>query len=216
MRKAPQGSNAARRPRRSRLTPRRVILIAAASAGLLWASYATATANPPASASPKAAGTAAAAAAAGAATPFTSYEAESGSLGGGASDVSLTSAPTTQYSSAPLEASGHAYVHLAATGQSVQWTNNTGAPISFINVRYSMPDTSGGGGTTSTLDLYVNGTFRQALNVNSKQTWLYEAAATTTTATIRTLPAATRACSGTRRTRSSPVRRSRRGARSRS
>ena len=31
-----------------------------------------------------------------------------------------------------------------------------------------------GSGITATLDLYVNGTFRQALNVNSKQTWLYE------------------------------------------
>jgi hypothetical protein len=56
----------------------------------------------------------------------------------------------------------------------VQWTNTTGQPISFVNLRYSMPDTSSGGGTTSTLDLYVNGAFRQALNVNSKQSWLYE------------------------------------------
>ena len=115
-----------------------------------------------------------AASAAGATTPFTSYEAESGSLGGGASVVSLTSAPTTQYSSATLEASGHAYVQLTGPGQSVQWTNNTGQPISFVNVRASIPDASGGGGATATLDLYVNGTFRQALNLNSRQSWLYE------------------------------------------
>jgi parallel beta-helix repeat protein len=117
---------------------------------------------------------AAAAAGAGATLPFTSYEAEAGTLGGGATAVSLTAAPTTQYSSAALEASGHAYVHLAASGQSVQWTNNTGAPVSAVNVRLSIPDSSGGGGTTATLDLYVNGAFRQALNVNSKQTWVYE------------------------------------------
>src|SRR5882757_9075774 len=42
----------------------------------------------------------------GATTPFTSVEAESGKLGGGAAVVTLTSAPTTQYSSAELEASG--------------------------------------------------------------------------------------------------------------
>ncbi|HEX4704991.1 MAG TPA: RICIN domain-containing protein [Pseudonocardiaceae bacterium] len=114
------------------------------------------------------------AAAAGATTPFTSYEAEAGTLGGGASVVSLTSAPTTQFSSAALEASGHAYVHLAGPGQSVQWTNTTGAPISFVNVRESIPDAPSGGGTTATLDLYVNGQFRQALNLNSKQTWAYE------------------------------------------
>jgi hypothetical protein len=110
----------------------------------------------------------------GATMPFTSYEAEAGTLGGGAAAVSLTAAPTTQYSSAVLEASGHAYVHLAGTGQSVQWTNTTGHPISAITVRLSIPDTSTGGGQTSTLNLYVDGGLRQALNVNSKQTWLYE------------------------------------------
>src|ERR1039458_2879970 len=46
----------------------------------------------------------------GANTPFTSYEAEAGTLAGGAAVVSLTAAPTTQYSSPQLEASGHAYV----------------------------------------------------------------------------------------------------------
>ncbi|WP_369372158.1 carbohydrate-binding protein [Promicromonospora sp. Populi] len=106
--------------------------------------------------------------------PFTSYEAEAGSLGGGATSVSLTAAPTTQYSSAALEASGHAYARLTGTGQSVQWTNNTGGPINAITVRVSIPDTSSGGGQTSTLNLYVNGGLRQTLNVNSRQTWLYE------------------------------------------
>jgi len=110
----------------------------------------------------------------GATTPFISYEAEAGTVGGGASVVSLTSPPTDQYSSPTLEASGHAYVRLNATGQSVQWTNNTGKSINFINVRACIPDSSGGGGITSTLDLYVNGSMRQALNLNSKQTWLYE------------------------------------------
>ncbi|MFC6155554.1 galactose-binding domain-containing protein [Kribbella jiaozuonensis] len=117
---------------------------------------------------------AAAATTAGATVPFTSYEAEAGALGGGATAVSLTAAPTTQYSSPSLEASGHAYAHLAGTGQSVQWTNTTGAPISAITVRVSIPDSSAGGGQTSTLNLYVDGGLRQALNVNSKQTWLYE------------------------------------------
>jgi hypothetical protein len=43
-------------------------------------------------------------------------------------------------------------------------------------VRASIPDSASGGGITATLDLYVNGTFRQALNLNSKQTWVYEGA----------------------------------------
>src|SRR5580693_5648679 len=111
---------------------------------------------------------------AGATTPFTTYEAPGGALGGGASVVSLTSAPTSQYDSPQGEASGHAYVQLTGPGQSVQWTNNTGQPINFINVRASIPDSSAGGGMTATLDLYVNGVFRQALNMNSIQSWQYE------------------------------------------
>ena len=163
-------------PSLTRPSPVRLSLAALAAAGLLGAFVASAVAAPSGRAPTvtHAANAAPAASSVGATTPFTSDEAEAGTLGGGAGVVSLTSAPTTQYSSAALEASGHAYVHLAATGQSVQWTNNTGRPISFVNLRYSMPDTSSGGGTTSTLDLYVNGAFRQALNVNSKQSWLYE------------------------------------------
>lgn len=110
----------------------------------------------------------------GATTPFVSYEAEAGTLGGGAVISSLTSPPTNQYSSPELEASGHSYVKLTGTGQYVQWTNNTGHNISAINLRACIPDSSGGGGITATLNLYVNGTLRQALNLNSKQTWLYE------------------------------------------
>ncbi|MEV6924478.1 carbohydrate-binding protein [Dactylosporangium sp. NPDC051485] len=117
---------------------------------------------------------ASAATTAGATTPFTSLEAEAGTLAGGASTVALTSAPTTQYSSPALEASGHAYVHLAGPGQKVQWTNTTGHPISAIVVRASIPDAPGGGGIDATLNLYVDGAYRQALNLTSRQTWVYE------------------------------------------
>jgi alpha-1,3-glucanase-like protein len=91
--------------------------------------------------------------------------------------IALTSAPTTQYSSPELEASGHAYVRLDATGQYVEWTNDTGNDITFVNVRESIPDAPNGGGINATLDLYVNGQMRQALPVSSKQTWLYEGGA---------------------------------------
>ncbi|HEY2511643.1 MAG TPA: hypothetical protein VGI39_12330, partial [Polyangiaceae bacterium] len=110
----------------------------------------------------------------GATTPFVSYEAETGQLGGSAAIHALTAAPTTQYSSAELEASGHAYVALTASGDSVTWTNGTGGAVTAINVRYSIPDAPNGGGIQATLDLYVNGSLRQALPVTSAQTWLYE------------------------------------------
>ncbi|WP_329530288.1 hypothetical protein OG568_03985 [Streptomyces sp. NBC_01450] len=105
----------------------------------------------------------------GATKPFSVYEAEEGTPDGGAAVRSLTSAPTTQYSSAALEASGHSCVHLGGTGQSVQWTNTTGQPISFLNVRAGISDSASGGGVTATLDLHVNWVFRQALNLNSRQ-----------------------------------------------
>lgn len=160
------------RPSRGgRHAARRLATIALAAVGTLCASAVPAGAAvhraPAAEASD-------AAAAAGATTPFRIHEAEAGTTGGGATTVSLTAPPATQYSSAALEASGHAYVHLSGTGHSVQWTNTTGAPISFLNVRASIPDSASGGGTTATLNLYVNGVFRQALNLNSRQTWVYE------------------------------------------
>ena len=110
----------------------------------------------------------------GATTTFASYEGENGTLGGGATVMALKSPPTTEYSSAELEASGHAFANLAKVGQYVEWTNKTGQNITFVNVRYSVPDSATGGGIESTLNLYINGTMRQSLNVSSKQTWLYE------------------------------------------
>ena len=112
--------------------------------------------------------------AAGAVTSFTSYEAEAGVLSGGAKVVALTAAPTTRFASPELEASGHAYVALTGVGQEVAWTNTTGKPITFVNVRASIPDAPAGGGITATLDLYVDGKFRQHLAFNSRQTWIYE------------------------------------------
>ena len=111
---------------------------------------------------------------AGATTPFTTYQAPKGALGGGARVVSLTAAPTSQFDTPQGEADGHAYVKLAGPGQSVRWINKTGRPINFINVRASIPDAAAGGGVTATLDLYVNGKFRQALRMNSIQSWQYE------------------------------------------
>ena len=110
----------------------------------------------------------------GATTPFISYEAEGGFLGGGATIYYLTNPPTTPYSSPELEASGHAFVALTGTGQYVQWTNNTSGNITAINLRSCIPDAPSGGGISNTIDFYVNGAFRQAFSVNSKQNYCYE------------------------------------------
>lgn len=110
----------------------------------------------------------------GATTPFVSWEAEAGVLGGSAKAVALTAAPTTQFSSPELESSGHAYVALTTTGDYVEWTNDTGHDITFIDVRASIPDAPAGNGMTATLGLYVDGARRQSLNLTSAQSWGYE------------------------------------------
>lgn len=115
----------------------------------------------------------------GATTPFVTYEAENyaqqgGAIVGSAAVVSLTIPRTTKVSAPELEASGHSYVSLKTTGDSVSWKNNTGNSITALNLRYSIPDAPTGGGISSTLDLYVNGTLRGAINVNSIQTWTYD------------------------------------------
>lgn len=110
----------------------------------------------------------------GAVTPFVSYEAEVGTLGGGATVDYLTNSPTTPYSSPELEASGHAFVALTNTGQSVSWTKNTGQNINAINLRSCIPDAPGGFGITNTIDLYVNGALRMAFPVSSMQNYCYE------------------------------------------
>ena len=110
----------------------------------------------------------------GATTPFTSYEAEAGTPGGGAAIVAMTAAPTNQYSNPQIEASGRAFVALTNTGQYVEWTNNTSTNITAINLRSCIPDAPTGGGITNTIELYVDGVFRQVFGVNSMQNYCYE------------------------------------------
>jgi len=105
----------------------------------------------------------------GATMPFTLHEAESGTPGGGArilTMLALPSAPTVQ-----LESSGRSCVELNATGQSVSWSTTHTA--NTIVVRVSMPDAPSGGGITDSLNLYVDGVFRQSIVCTSKYAWIY-------------------------------------------
>ncbi|MFE5375686.1 carbohydrate-binding protein [Streptomyces mirabilis] len=144
------------RPRRGiRRAGRRLAVAAVAAVGAMCVSVlpAAATQGAPPSKALRAGPTspaprqaqAAASAAVGATTPFSVYEAEAGTPGGGAAVRSLTSAPTTQYSNAALEAPGHSCVHLDGTGQSVRWTNTTGqgllGRVGHLTYRFSVPVT---------------------------------------------------------------------------
>src|SRR5882672_1006827 len=115
----------------------------------------------------------------GAVTPFTVLEAEAGTLAGGATIRAFT--PGSTVPSAPtleLEASGMAYVWLTNLNDSVSWTNPV-AGVNAVVIRASIPDAPNGGGITATINLYVDGVFRQAITLSSRQSWNYRNSTTT-------------------------------------
>ncbi|WP_329297476.1 discoidin domain-containing protein [Streptomyces sp. NBC_00659] len=98
----------------------------------------------------------------GADMPYDMYEAEDGTLGGGAKTVG----PNRTVGDVAGEASGRKAVTLDGTGQYVEWT--TRAATNTLVTRFSIPD-----GTTTTLDVYVDGQFLKAIDLTSKYAWLY-------------------------------------------
>lgn len=111
---------------------------------------------------------------AGARTPFVTLGAQTGVLGGGARVLALTPGmPVGTSATLASEASGNALVELQNVGDSVTLRNTTSIHANTIVVRAAIPDAPTGGGIEATLDLYVDGTFRQALSLSSAQAWLY-------------------------------------------
>jgi hypothetical protein len=107
----------------------------------------------------------------GANMPYDYYEAEDGVTGGGASVIG----PNRTIGDLAGEASGRRAVTLNTNGAYVEWT--TTAPTNTLVTRFSIPDSAGGGGTNSTLNIYVDGQFHKAINLTSKYAWLYGAEA---------------------------------------
>jgi hypothetical protein len=105
----------------------------------------------------------------GAHLPYDMYEAEDGTVGGGAAVLG----PNRTIGDLAGEASGRKAVTLNSTGSYVQWT--TRASTNTLVTRFSIPDSSDGSGANSTLDVYVNGTFLKAISLTSKYSWLYGA-----------------------------------------
>ncbi|RCG32833.1 glycosyl hydrolase, partial [Sphaerisporangium album] len=103
----------------------------------------------------------------GANMPYDYYEAEDGTVGGGAAVVG----PSRDIGTIPGEASGRKAVTLNGNGAYVEWT--TKASSNSLVARFSIPDAPGGGGINSTLNIYVNGQFLKPINLTSKYSWLY-------------------------------------------
>ncbi|MFF4342457.1 discoidin domain-containing protein [Kitasatospora sp. NPDC001540] len=103
----------------------------------------------------------------GANMPFDTYEAEDGTLGGGAQVVG----PNRTIGDLAGEASGRKAVTLNSTGSSVEFT--TKAATNTLVTRFSIPDAAGGDGTSATLNVYVDGSFLKSIDLTSKYAWLY-------------------------------------------
>ncbi|TMV06307.1 carbohydrate-binding protein [Paenibacillus thermoaerophilus] len=103
----------------------------------------------------------------GAHMPYDMYEAEDGTIGGGAAVVG----PNRTVGDLAGEASGRRAVTLNTTGSYVEFT--TRASTNTLVVRASIPDAPGGGGQDATLNVYVNGSFAKAISLTSKYSWLY-------------------------------------------
>ncbi|GAA2276529.1 hypothetical protein GCM10009853_033330 [Glycomyces scopariae] len=120
-----------------------------------------------------------ASATAGADVPWATLGAQNGTLGGGASVRRFVhGSPVGSVATLELEATGYALVELKATGDSVTLRNTTGIRANTLVVRAALPDAPNGGGVQATLNLYVNGAFRQALTLSSAQTYLYRGGTT--------------------------------------
>ncbi|WP_405578820.1 discoidin domain-containing protein [Streptomyces sp. NBC_01190] len=99
----------------------------------------------------------------GANMPYDNYEAEDGVLGGGATVLG----PNRTIGDPAGEASGRKAVNLSANGSSVSFT--TRSSTNTLVTRFNIPD----GTSSSTLDIYVDGTLLKAITLNPKYEWLY-------------------------------------------
>ncbi|WP_371406606.1 discoidin domain-containing protein [Kribbella sp. NBC_00662] len=107
----------------------------------------------------------------GANMPYDHLEAEDASVGGGAAVIG----PNRTIGDLAGEASGRRAVTLNSNGSYVEFT--TRASTNTLVTRFSMPDSAGGGGQSSSINVYVNGSFAKTLPLTSKYAWLYGAEA---------------------------------------
>ncbi|MFG1815146.1 CARDB domain-containing protein [Kribbella sp. NPDC049174] len=105
----------------------------------------------------------------GAALPYTSYEAEAADYNG--TLLTADALRTFGHTNFATESSGRQSVRLNSTGQFVEFTSTV--PTNSIVVRNSIPDSANGQGLEATISLYVNGVYKQKLNLSSRHSWLY-------------------------------------------
>ncbi len=102
----------------------------------------------------------------GAALPYVTYEAENGTYHG-----THLEKDTTYSTAIQSEASQREAVKLDTTGDYSEITLTEAA--NSIVVRYCIPDSADGTGMDASLNMYINGTKVDAVNMTSKYSWVY-------------------------------------------
>ncbi len=110
----------------------------------------------------------------GAAVPYTELEAENANFTG--TLITADALRTFSHTNFGTESSGRQSVELTSMGQFVEFTSTAAA--NSIVVRNSIPDSTGGGGITATISLYVTVpggslTFVQPISLSSRFSWQY-------------------------------------------
>ncbi|WP_127531592.1 discoidin domain-containing protein [Paenibacillus kobensis] len=106
----------------------------------------------------------------GASFPYSRYDTQDATRGGGAT---LQSAPTFNQAQTASEASGQSYIALPANGSYAQWTVRQGQGGAGVTMRFTMPDSADGMGLNGSLDVYVNGVKVKTVSLTSYYSWQY-------------------------------------------
>ncbi|SDS20732.1 glycosyl hydrolase family 28-related protein [Opitutus sp. GAS368] len=101
----------------------------------------------------------------GADLPWTTYEAEA------MKSTGVVLGPKYDPYLVETESSGQKCVKLGATGEFVEFS--AAAKANALVIRYSLPDAKEGGGTDSSLELFINGKKARTLPLTSRYSWLY-------------------------------------------
>ena len=104
----------------------------------------------------------------GATMPYTRYDSDEASLGGGAA---IVISPNHLQDNIASQASKQAYVNLPNSGAYAEWTMKSSGR--GVTMRFTLPDTGDGMGQKGSLDVYVNNNKVKTVELTSYYMWQY-------------------------------------------
>ncbi|MCR5077572.1 MAG: sugar-binding protein [Prevotella sp.] len=104
----------------------------------------------------------------GALMPYTRYDSEAASLGGGAT---MRTSHKWDRMNIASQASRQSYIELPSAGSYAEWTMNT--VTDGVTLRFTLPDSGDGMGLNGSLDVYVNGRKTKTVDLTSYYMYQY-------------------------------------------